>query len=106
MLRFDQVTHSFYCGIDLHGRTMQVCVVLAGEFVSEGRDLVCAAARAGHAGNSRREPTEPFKMNSLPTASGDTIVEPKQFLQRESARAWRLMLPEEMLSPTFSEVGL
>ena len=33
-MRFYQATHSFYCGVDLHARTMHVCVVDA-----DGQDI-------------------------------------------------------------------
>ena len=44
-MRFYQATHSFYCGIDLHARTMHVCVVDAGGRTQEHVNLPCDPGR-------------------------------------------------------------
>jgi hypothetical protein len=31
MMRFSNQTHRFYCGVDLHARTLAVCVLDAAE---------------------------------------------------------------------------
>ena len=45
MMRFYQATHSFYCGVDLHARTMHVCVVDAEGQTQEHVNLQCDPGR-------------------------------------------------------------
>ncbi len=44
-MRFYQQTHSFYCGVDLHARTMHVCVVDAEGRTREHVNLPCDPGR-------------------------------------------------------------
>ena len=44
-MRFYQATHSFYCGVDLHARTMHVCVVDADGRTQEHVNLPCDPGR-------------------------------------------------------------
>ena len=44
-MRFYQATHSFYCGVDLHARTMHVCVVDAEGRTQEHVNLPCDPGR-------------------------------------------------------------
>jgi transposase len=44
-MRFYQATHSFYCGVDLHARTMHVCVVDADGRTHEHVNLPCDPGR-------------------------------------------------------------
>ena len=44
-MRFYQQQHGFYCGIDLHARTMHVCVVDADGRTREHVNLPCDAGR-------------------------------------------------------------
>ena len=44
-MRFYQQQHGFYCGIDLHARTMHVCVVDAEGRTREHVNLPCDAGR-------------------------------------------------------------
>ena len=44
-MRFYQATHSFYCGVELHARTMHVCVVDAEGRTQEHVNLPCDAGR-------------------------------------------------------------
>jgi len=44
-MRFYQATHSFYCGVDLHARTMHVCVVDAQGRTQEHVNLPCEPGR-------------------------------------------------------------
>ena len=44
-MRFYQGQHGFYCGIDLHARTMHVCVVDAEGQTREHENLPCDAGR-------------------------------------------------------------
>jgi hypothetical protein len=45
MTRFYQATHSFYCGVDLHARTMQECVLDAEGRTQAQLNLPCDAGR-------------------------------------------------------------
>ena len=45
MMRFYQRQHGFYCGVDLHARTMHVCVVDAEGRTREHENLSCDAGR-------------------------------------------------------------
>ena len=44
-MRFYQATHSFYCGVDLHARTMHVCVVDVDGITREHVNLPCDPGR-------------------------------------------------------------
>ena len=44
-MRFYQATHSFYCGVDLHARTMHVCIVDADGVTREHVNLPCDPGR-------------------------------------------------------------
>ena len=44
-MRFYQRQHGFYCGVDLHARTMHVCVVDAAGVTQEHVNLPCDAGR-------------------------------------------------------------
>ena len=44
-MRFYQRQHGFYCGVDLHARTMHVCVVDADGVTREHVNLTCDAGR-------------------------------------------------------------
>ena len=44
-MRFYQATHSFYCGVDLHARTMHVCMVDADGRTQEHVNLPCDPGR-------------------------------------------------------------
>ena len=44
-MRFYQRQHGFYCGVDLHARTMHVCVVDADGVTRERVNLPCDAGR-------------------------------------------------------------
>ena len=44
-MRFYQRQHGFYCGVDLHARTMHVCVVDAEGKTREHENLSCDAGR-------------------------------------------------------------
>ncbi len=44
-MRFYQQTHSFYCGVDLHARTMHVCVVDSEGRTQEHVNLPCDPGR-------------------------------------------------------------
>jgi transposase len=45
MMRFYQQQHSYYCGVDLHARTMHVCVVDATGLTREHVNLPCDPGR-------------------------------------------------------------
>ena len=46
-MRFYTQQHKHYCGIDLHARTMYICLLRVQDFVSYCRLVKCAKESAG-----------------------------------------------------------
>jgi hypothetical protein len=56
MMRFYTRQHRFYCGVDLHARTLALCVLdTAGQVVSRARRFERPVGRNGRVSRAGRE---------------------------------------------------